>query len=233
MSGKNLNLTWGEKEKKDEVPALPSTTLASSIAGKDKETVGLFKGATDHQHSSSFASLRDSIPHADINEFGQSRSQAPPSHPTHHPDSRLTGDKPGLASRLFSFGRRGSTKDHKDTPQAQSVAQRSVSAPKASSISSPITSSFHKVDETGKRSSEYPTHVTAHNAAAMAVQAVEGGLAGVSPQSPASPRSVRRKPVPGFEGVSGDGGMTGSESMSSMRSFVLEDPPKRRPKNLA
>jgi hypothetical protein len=55
-----------------------------------------------------------------------------------------------------------------------------------------------------------------------------------SPQSPASPRSVKRKPVPGFDEVYDVpiDGMRVSESLGSMRSFVLEDPPKRRGKNL-
>ena len=214
---------------------MPSTP-GSVSAGKPGETVGLFKGATEHQHTSSFASLRDSIPAGSVSEFGQSQSPSRPhaqtlstlpSHPSE--SARASGEKHGLASRFFSFGRRGSTKDVKDTP----IGHRSVSAPKPGSISSPIASSLQRLDDKPRRPSDSSVHVVSPIAAGILAGETLGQ--GVSPQSPASPRSVRRKPVPGFEGVNGDGvgGMTGSESLSSMRSFVLEDPPKRRPKNLA
>ena len=232
MSGKNLNLTWGEKDKKEDIPALPVLALPPSTPGKERETVGLFKGATDHQHTSSFASLREGTSPASVNEFGQSQSpfHPAPSHPSE--PQRPHADRPNLASRFFSFGKRGSTRDQKDL--SVQVAQRSVSAPKASTISGPIASSFQRLDGTVRHSSESSSHVTSPTAG-IAMASANEGLTGVSPQSPASPRSVRRKPVPGLEGVNGDsaGGMRGSESLSSMRSFVLQDPPKTRPKNLA
>jgi hypothetical protein len=215
---------------------LPVLALPPTTPNKDKETVGLFKGATDHQLSSSFASLRGSNSPASVNEFGQTQAplQLTPSHPSE--SQRPSGEKHNLAARFFSFGKRGSTREQKEL--SAQVAQRSVSAPKASTISGPIASSFAKLDHGVRQSSEssyHVAHVTSPTGTGMAVASASEGLTGVSPQSPASPRSVRRKPVPGLEGVNGDvsGVLRGSESLSSMRSFVLQDPPKTRAKNLA
>lgn len=225
MSGKNLNLKWGND--KDKEP-MPSTT---------KETVGLFKGATEGTSASTFASLRDSLPAT--GEFGQVESATLPqaqeagSAPAPAPGS---GGKHGLASRFFSFGRRGSTKD-------VHPAQRSVSAPKTATISSPISSSFHKVESNTtplSRASESSARLASPPAANEVSPPVVPAILPQSPSSPASPRSVKRKPVPGFEGVvsdshgHGEDGMRPSDSMNSMRSFVLADPPKgKAAKNLA
>jgi hypothetical protein len=206
MSGKNLNLKWGhDKDKDKEMPA--------------KETVGLFRGVSEGPSASSFVSLQDSLPATQVaSEFGQVTSHAGPD----------VGGKHGLATRFFSFGRRGSTKDKEHQP-----TQRSVSAPKTATISSPIASSFQKVDQATVviRSSESSVrlgsldHTTSPpNPLAPLPQ---------SPSSPASPRSVKRKPVPGIAEAVGERAMRPSDSLSSMRSFVLEDPPKGRPKNLA
>ena len=70
------------------------------------------------------------------------------------------------------------------------------------SISSPVADTFQKVNQS-------PVSQQAR-----------------TPTSPVSPRSVKRKPVPGGKGLRME--MPASESMTSMRSFVLEDPPKKR-----
>lgn len=223
MSGKNLNLRWGSDKDKEPMPA------------SNKETVGLFKGATEGQSASTFASLRDSLPAT--GEFGQVE---PTSAGQVDSGSAGSGGKHSIASRFFSFGRRGSTKDIHP-------AQRSVSAPKTVTISSPISSSFHKVDSntstTPLRPSESSGKLASPPTAPDPTISPPVALAMLphSPSSPASPRSVKRKPVPGIDGVvsvdghlHGESGMRPSDSLSSMRSFVLEDAPKRRAgKNLA
>lgn len=222
ISGKNLHMQWGEKdkEKKDDVPAMPR---------ENEAPVGLFRGASDIAGASSFASLRES--QSPVDEFGQVTGASQP------PGS--AGSKHGLASRFFSFGRKtsASASASKDLP---APTQRSVSAPKTTTISSPITSSFHRIESRAdaRRPSESSTHHPASPPSSSKPLPYSPSKSFInppqSPQSPASPRSVKRKPVPGFDGVYDVplDGMRGSESLSSMRSFVLDEPPKRRGKNM-
>lgn len=223
MSGKNLHMQWGEKEKekKEGVPAIP----------REKETtVGLFKGASDIAANSSFASLREGQPPVD--EFGQATA-GPGASASQGPGS--AGTRHGLASRFFSFGRKASAGKEAPLP-----TQRSVSAPKTTTISSPITSSFHRIESRpdAPRPSESSSHHPPSPPGSSQPLPYSPSMSFMnppqSPQSPASPRSVKRKPVPGFDEVYDVpiDGMRVSESLSSMRSFVLEDPPKRRGKNL-
>lgn len=173
--------------------------------------------------------------------------------------SRIPGQ--ALASRLFhgAFGLRksddtksGSSKDH--AHGSGKTATKPV-------IGGPVDGSFQKFPSPSLTSlSSYatsggpPTHgsyMTTSSSFTLLTPAPEGqplqpsysresGLGSPNAGSN-SPRGVRRKPVPGTygqgqgQGMEGGGGLSQAGSMpslNSMRSFVLEDPPKGKKKEL-
>jgi hypothetical protein len=223
MSGKNLNGLWKADGAHAPMPSSKGETPAPQfVRTHTGETVGLFKGPVDGGGATtSFASLRSvsaNVGATDVlGEFGTTSTAAKsPKSPA--PVSRadsLPSKPQGLASRILSFGRKTSNSSVPTAP-AKPTSKRNLS------VSGPLPASFVKNTDTPPRGRP------SDNAGLI--------RSPTSPKSPTSPRSVKRKPVPKAgenpkEELDGFGiGIQESDSLPSMRSFVLEDPPigKRR-----
>ena len=202
ISGKNLNLRW-TSERDSEKDSEKDTT---------REPVGFIKNPVEEEPSS-FVSLRQEK----VNEYGKIDEHATPS------------SKNGITHRLFnsssfSFGRKNNgshlppdLKRGGATRPGSRGSRRNPSLDGSIKISSPIVSSFQKIDGangTGLSSMPMASPIVSYGSmpgsgslpGANAGESLmghnrrpSGGIPPASPQSPASPKSVKRKPVPGYE----------------------------------
>jgi len=165
---------------------------------KPSETVGLFTGGVEPVNSS-FAGLRPDT----MSTRAYSSSNGTGEFGTVVLSSPTTPVTPSLPNRPSQNGF-ASRMLHGSFSFSRKPSNAGQSK-RSPSISSPVANTFHRIDSvpTGTHSSP-----------------------GKSPGSPAPPKSVKRKPVPGLRGSSE--AIVPSESLHSMRSFVLEDPPKKR-----
>lgn len=265
MSGKNLSLRWGsERDRQQSESQIPVPSSSNTVDRPDlaqrsvSETVGLFKSSLlDTTTDTSFASLREGnvARSTSLKQTNKDQSGPEPSLPSPPTSASSATFKSGFASRIlgnsFSFGRKNSTSSSapKDASTGHGDKKTKGSSQRSASISSPIASTFHKVESDavplpvpdGKVAPigyliEPDVNIPPTTALTTPRKTGRAGTGGIDDSpSPTSPKSVKRKPVPaprlpprpnGHPGA--QGGMGRSESTGSVSRFVLEDPPRRK-----